>query len=77
MVGIGVVGRVLFGLVHWIALVGSSGSRLPYVTVAALLGLVLGILYERSGNLTVAAVAHGLYNTVLFGAQYAEATGLV
>jgi membrane protease YdiL (CAAX protease family) len=71
------VASVLFGLVHWIALVGSSGSRLPYVTVAALLGLVLGILYERSGNLTVPAVAHGLYNTVLFGAQYAEAAGLV
>jgi membrane protease YdiL (CAAX protease family) len=67
---------VLFGLVHWIALTGGSGSRIPYVTVAATLGLVLGYLYERSRNLLVPAVVHGLYNTVLFGAQYLSATGM-
>lgn len=72
-----VVASVLFGLVHWIALTGGSGSRVPYVTVAATLGLVLGYLYERSRNLVVPAVVHGLYNTVLFGAQYASATGMV
>ncbi|SDZ93004.1 hypothetical protein SAMN04488065_1282 [Haloplanus vescus] len=66
---------VLFGLVHWVALSGSTGARLPYVTVAAVLGLVLGALYERSRNLVVPAVVHGLYNTVLFGAQYLAATG--
>jgi len=71
-----VVASVLFGLVHWIALTGGSGGRVPYVTVAATLGLVLGYLYERSRNLVVPAVVHGLYNTVLFGAQYISATGL-
>ncbi|WP_251329328.1 CPBP family intramembrane glutamic endopeptidase [Haloplanus pelagicus] len=68
---------VLFGLVHWIALTGGGGSRVPYVTVAATLGLVLGYLYERSRNLVVPALVHGLYNTVLFGAQYLSATGAV
>jgi len=71
-----VVASVLFGLVHWIALTGGGGSRVPYVTVAATLGLVLGYLYERSRNLVVPAVVHGLYNTVLFGAQYLSATGM-
>jgi len=72
-----VVASVLFGLVHWVALAGGGGSRVPYVTVAATLGLVLGYLYERSRNLLVPAVVHGLYNTVLFGAQYLSATGAV
>jgi len=71
-----VVASVLFGLVHWVALTGGSGSRVPYVTVAATLGLVLGYLYERSRNLVVPAAVHGLYNTVLFGAQYVTATGM-
>jgi len=70
------VASVLFGVVHWLALIGSGGTRLPYVTVAALLGLVLGYLYERSRNLVVPAVVHGVYNSVLFGAQYAAATGM-
>ena len=69
-----VLASVLFGLVHWVALIGGSGSSIAYVTVAATLGLVLGSLYERSRNLLVPAVVHGLYNTVLFGAQYLAAT---
>jgi membrane protease YdiL (CAAX protease family) len=67
---------VLFGVVHWVALTGGGGSRVPYVTVAATLGLVLGYLYERTRNLVIPAVVHGLYNTVLFGAQYLSATGM-
>jgi membrane protease YdiL (CAAX protease family) len=72
-----VVASVLFGLVHWIALVGAGGARVPYVTVAATLGLVLGYLYERSRNLLVPAVVHGCYNATLFAVQYGSATGLV
>jgi hypothetical protein len=66
----------LFGLVHWIALTG-SGSRVPYVVIAAGLGLILGYVYERTDNLLVPASVHGVYNSVLFGVQYAVATGLV
>ncbi len=42
-----------------------------------LLGSVLAVIYEKSGNLLVAAVAHGLFNAVQFLASYAQATGLI
>ncbi|MGM0590552.1 MAG: CPBP family intramembrane glutamic endopeptidase [Halobacteriota archaeon] len=66
----------LFGLVHLVALTG-TGSRLSYVAVAAVLGLILGVAYERTGNLVVPSVIHGGYNAVLFSVQYAVATGMV
>jgi hypothetical protein len=72
-----VIASGLFGLVHWIALVGGGGGRIAYVAVAATLGLILGGLYERTRNLVVPALVHGIYNSVLFGVQYAAAVGLV
>jgi hypothetical protein len=71
-----VIASGLFGLVHWIALVGGGGGRVAYVVVAATLGLILGGLYERTRNLLVPALVHGIYNSVLFGFQYAAAVGL-
>jgi hypothetical protein len=71
-----VIASGLFGLVHWIALVGGGGGRVAYVAVAATLGLILGSLYERTRNLVVPALVHGIYNSVLFGVQYATAVGL-
>jgi hypothetical protein len=65
-----------FGAVHLFAL-GGSGSQITYLAVAAALGLVLGVAYERTENLLVPAGAHGLYNATLFTVQYAMATGLV
>lgn len=70
------VASAMFGIVHWIALTG-GGSRLSYIAVAATLGLVLGYVYEKSRNLVVPALVHGVYNSVLFTIQYAAATGLV
>ena len=71
-----VIASGLFGLVHLVALTG-GGSQLSYVAVAAVLGLILGYAYEKTANLVVPAVIHGLYNAVLFGSQYAAATGLL
>ena len=71
-----VIASGLFGLVHVVALTG-GGSQLSYVAVAAILGLVLGYAYEKTANLVVPAVIHGLYNAVLFGVQYAAMTGLM
>ena len=47
------------------------------LAVVLLLGGVLGVVYEKSGNLVVPAAIHGLFNTVQFVAAYATATGLV
>lgn len=68
---------VMFGFGHWLALTGTGGGKLAYVLVAAVLGIVLGTLYELSGNLTVPIAVHGLYNTLLFVGQYLVATGAV
>ena len=71
-----VVASVLFGVVHWVALSG-AGSRLTYIAVAAALGLVLGAVYEKTENLTVPILVHGVYNAVLFSAAYLVSTGQV
>jgi len=71
-----VLASFVFGVGHWFALTG-GGSRTVYILVAAGLGLVLGALYERTGNLAVPAVAHGLYNTAVFLVQYGIATGAI
>ncbi|GAB7014200.1 CPBP family intramembrane glutamic endopeptidase [Halolamina salina] len=57
----------LFGSMHYIG--GGSGA-LAYVAFSFLLGILLGYLYERTGNLLVPAVAHGGYNAVLYAIQY-------
>ena len=57
----------LFGSLHYIG--GGSGA-LAYVAFSFLLGILLGSLYERTGNLLVPAIAHGGYNAVLYAIQY-------
>ncbi|MFW5937635.1 MAG: CPBP family intramembrane glutamic endopeptidase [Halanaeroarchaeum sp.] len=65
----------MFGVVHWIAL--SGGGKVTYIAVAAVLGLALGIVYERSRNILVPIAVHGLYNALLFSIQWLVATGQV
>lgn len=69
-----VVASVLFGLVHVAGVNGTLLQRFLYAGVAAALGCVLGGLYEYTGNLTVPALTHGLYNATLFLGQYLLAT---
>ena len=64
----GIVGAsALFGSLHYIG--GGSGA-LAYVVFAFLLGILLGYLYERTGNLVVPMVAHGGYNAAIYAIQY-------
>jgi membrane protease YdiL (CAAX protease family) len=63
---------VLFGVIHYASVTGGLGGRVAYVAIAGLLGVLLGLLYERTGNVVVPALTHGLYNAVLFGIQYAD-----
>ena len=55
----------------------SGEGLLATLAVVLLLGGALGVLYEKSGNLVVPAVVHGLFNAVQFGGQYAYQTGLI
>ena len=55
----------------------SGEGLLATLAVVLLLGGVLGVLYEKSGNLVVPAVVHGLFNAVQFAGKYAYETGLV
>lgn len=71
-----VLASALFGVAHWLALTG-GGSRLTYVAIAGILGVVLGVSYEFTENLTVPVVIHGLWNAYLFGSQYAAATDAI
>ncbi|MFB6128023.1 MAG: lysostaphin resistance A-like protein [Halolamina sp.] len=67
---------LVFGAIHYWSVVGGGPvERLLYVAVAAVLGAVLGMLYEVTGNLVVPALAHGAYNATLFVIQYLNATG--
>lgn len=72
-----VFASLLFGFGHWLALIGSGSGKVSYVVMAALLGLVLGALYEFSENLLVPIAVHGLYNALLFVGQYLVAIGAV
>jgi hypothetical protein len=72
-----VLASALFGLVHWVAVSGGPLEKLAYVTIAAVLGIVLGVLYEHTETIVAPALAHGVYNSVLFVIQYAGATGTV
>lgn len=65
----------VFAAVHVSSYTGDG--LLATLSVVLLLGGVLGVLYEKSGNLVVPAVVHGLFNTLQFAAAYATATGLV
>lgn len=65
----------LFGAIHVFALLGDGA--LLYVVVAAMLGIVLGALYEYSQNMVVPIAVHGMYNALLFGLQYLVASGYV
>lgn len=72
-----VLASLLFGFVHWLALLGSGSGRLVYVLIAALLGLFLGLAYERTESLLVPIVIHTGYNSVGHLVEYAVATGAV
>lgn len=55
----------------------SGDGVLTTLATILVLGGVLGVVYEKSENLVVPAVVHGLFNTVQFAAVYATTTGLV
>lgn len=64
---------LVFGSMH---LANYSGAVAPIVAGALLIaavGVVLGAVYERTGNLAVPIVVHATYNAILLVAAYAVA----
>lgn len=59
------VASTLFGLIHLSAVGGATLESIPYIVTAAILGVVLGYYYEKTGNIVVPMLAHGIYNSVL------------
>ena len=61
---------VLFGAVHLVAVVGTLGESLVSVALITAVSLVLGYVYERTGNVVVPALVHGFYNAALLTLTY-------
>ena len=71
---------LVFSIVHVPAYGLGSGLDWSLATtlgVLFVLGAVLGTVYEVTDNLVVPAIAHGIYNAVVFGRLYLEAAGAV
>lgn len=60
----------IFASAHFTSLSGSVGSRLLTIVLLAIPTLVFATAYERTGNIVVPALVHGLYNATLFSFQY-------
>lgn len=71
-----IAAALIFGVVHYVALVG-TGSRLAYVLIAFISGLILGALYEYTENLFVPIAVHAFWNVLVYLNLYASATGLL
>jgi membrane protease YdiL (CAAX protease family) len=72
-----VFASAIFGLGHWLALLGSDTGKVRYVVVAAMLGLVLGALYELTENILVPILVHAVWNSASFVSNYVDATGAI
>ena len=71
---------LLFGFFHIGALIGGGTGAVGLATtllLLSILGVVLGVVYERTQNLLVPMVIHGLFNAMTFGLSYLRATGQI
>lgn len=68
-----ILASILFASIHLFSL--SGDGKLVYIGITFILALVLGTVYEYTGNLTVPAIVHGAYNAVQFAIAYLAATG--
>lgn len=61
----------LFAAIHVLALVTTSTVGVAFsLLMVFVIGVVLGWLYERTGSLPAAMLAHGLYDALAFGLAY-------
>jgi membrane protease YdiL (CAAX protease family) len=55
----------LFALIHYTSLTGAAEARLIAIAILFLPSLVFGLAYERTHNIVVPTLIHGLYNSTL------------
>ena len=75
-----VVASAIFAAVHLPAYSNPGGSFLATVNTLVIifvLALILGAIYERTGNVVVPIIAHGTFNAVAFAITYAQLTGAI
>jgi membrane protease YdiL (CAAX protease family) len=60
-----VIASGIFAAVHVVALAGSLTAMLTTVTILFVPAIVLGVVYEYTGNIVVPAVLHGTHNSIL------------
>lgn len=66
----------LFGVAHVFALLGGPLSGiLVYISVTFVLGMILGAIYEKTENIVVPSLVHGVYNAILFTSLYFQVSG--
>jgi membrane protease YdiL (CAAX protease family) len=74
-VGAIIIASAIFASIHSVGLIGSPTQMIATLSVIFVLALVLGSLYELTGNLVVPAVVHGLFNSIQFFFAYLMAIG--
>jgi membrane protease YdiL (CAAX protease family) len=73
-----VVASAIFAAVHLPAYSSPGASfeaTLSTLAVVFVLALVLGAVYERTGNVVVSILVHGTFNAIAFAVTYARLTG--
>ena len=67
---------VIFAIVHVVAVAGSTDAVAVTLSVLLVPGVVLGAVYEYTGNLVVPWLLHSTHNSILLGALlYADDAG--
>jgi membrane protease YdiL (CAAX protease family) len=64
-----VLATAMFAPAHIVSLSGSLQAAAITISILSLPSLVFGFVYERTRNIAVPALCHGLYNATLFGLQ--------
>ncbi len=68
---------LLFLIPHAIGYTGSPLGIALLALVPFCLSLLLGYVYERTGNLLVSILIHGCYDAILFGVTYLSMIGVI
>jgi hypothetical protein len=65
-----IISSALFASIHFLALTGGASARLLTIAILFIPSLVLGWVYEHTGNIVVNSLLHGLHNAFLLSMIY-------